>query len=158
MAVFPQPSVAIYTRVVVSKQPTKFTMSLTNVTTGVPQASDAETEEMFGIGTVALHPKGKLAGHVIVGGVISTVRVMICVHVALLPHASVALYVLVVVSTHPAVLTASLTNVIVTAPQASVADTELISAPGTVALHPGKFSGAGQVITGGVVSTVRIIS
>ena len=63
-----------------------------------------------------------------------------------------------VVSTHPAVLTASLTNVIVTAPQASVADTEVISGAGTVALHPGKLSGAGHVMTGGVVSTVLIIS
>ena len=66
-----------------------------------------------------------------VGGVTSTVLVIICVHVALLPQASVARYVLVVVSVHPDVATTSPTKVIVTAPHASVAVTELISGAGT---------------------------
>jgi len=73
-----------------------------------------------------------------------------------LPHASVALYVLIVVSVQLTVLTASPTNVIATAPvQLSVAVTEVISAAGTVALHA-KFKVAGQLIVGGVTSTVHV--
>ena len=66
-------------------------MSLTKVTVGAPQASVAVTDAVLGTGTVALHPgRTTAAGHVIVGGVTSTVLVMVWVHVAVLPHASAA--------------------------------------------------------------------
>ena len=51
----------------------------------------AVTDAMFGAGTVGLHPGRTTAtGHVIVGGVTSTVLVMVWVQVAVLPQASAA--------------------------------------------------------------------
>ena len=55
------------------------------------QLSVADTCVMSGAGTDWLHDNTGGAGQVIVGGVLSTVLVIVCVHVALLPHASVAL-------------------------------------------------------------------
>ena len=65
--------------------------SLRNVTVGVPlQPSIATTDDGSGAGTTALHVLSvTLPGHVIVGGVISTVLVIVCEQVALLPHTSV---------------------------------------------------------------------
>jgi hypothetical protein len=131
---------------------------LTKVTVGAPHASVAVTVPIFGAGTVPLHPgTTTAAGHVIVGGVTSTVLVKVCVQVAVLPQASVAMYVLVVVSVHPTRLTASLTKVTVGAPHASVAVTDVISGAGTVPLHPGTTTAGGHVIVGGVTSTVLVI-
>jgi hypothetical protein len=67
-----------------------FTTSPTKVTVGVPQASLVVTDAMFGAGTVALQPRVTLAGQVIDGGVISTVLVIVCEQVALLPQPSTA--------------------------------------------------------------------
>src|SRR5688572_28135310 len=157
-AVLPHASVALYLLVVVSVHPDTFTTSLIKVTVGVPHASVAVTEDGLGAGTVGLHP-GKLtvAGHVIVGGVVSIVLVIDCVHSAVLPHASVALYLLVVVSIHPDTFTISLIKVTVGVPHASVAVTEDGLGAGTVGLHPGKLTVAGHVMVGGVVSTVLVI-
>ena len=61
------------------------------VTVGAPHASVAVTDAGFGAGTVGLHPGNTTAtGHVIVGGVESIVLVIVCVHVAVFPHASAA--------------------------------------------------------------------
>ena len=60
------------------------------------------------------------------------------------------------VSVQPAVLTASLTKVTVVVPQASEAVTVLTSGAGTVALQP-RVIVAGQVIDGGVTSTILVI-
>ena len=61
------------------------------VTVGGPHASEAATVAILGTGTVALHPgKTTATGHVIVGGVASKILVIVCVHVAVLPHASAA--------------------------------------------------------------------
>ena len=68
------------------------------------QLSVADTNVTSGAGTGPLHAMVGGAGQVITGGVLSTVLVIVCTHVALLPHASVALYVLNVVSVHPDVL------------------------------------------------------
>ena len=56
------------------------------------------TEAVLAAGIAALHAKVGGAGQVITGGVVSTLREMICVHVALLPHSSVARYVRVLLS------------------------------------------------------------
>jgi hypothetical protein len=56
------------------------TTSLTKVTVGVPHASVAVTEAMFGAGTAWLQVSVGGAGQVMVGGVISTVLVIVCVH------------------------------------------------------------------------------
>src|SRR5687768_3987546 len=157
-AVFPHASVARYVLVVVSVHPVILTASLINVTVGVPHASVAVTEDGSGAGTVGLHPgRFTVAGQVIVGGVVSIVLVIVCVQSAVFPHASVARYVLVVVSTHPVILTASLINVTVGVPHASVAVTDPGLGAGTAGLQPGRFTVGGQVIAGGVVSTVLVI-
>ena len=65
------------------------------------QLSVAVTVVISGAGTVPLHAIVGGAGHVMVGGVLSTVLVIVCTQVALLPHASVARYVLSVVSVQP---------------------------------------------------------
>ena len=67
-----------------------FTASFTNVTVGVPHASLAVTDAMFGAGTLALQPNVRLAGHVIDGGVTSTTLVIVCVQTAELPQPSTA--------------------------------------------------------------------
>ena len=67
------------------------TASLIKVTVGVPQASVAVTDAGSGAGTVGLHPgRFTVAGQVMVGGVVSTVLVIVWVQSAVFPHASVA--------------------------------------------------------------------
>ena len=61
-----------------------------------------------------------------------------------------------VVSVHPVVLTTSLMKVTVGAPQASDTITVETSGAGTDGLHPVRVTFAGQVITGGVLSTVLV--
>ena len=58
---------------------------------------------------------------------------------------------------HPVILTASLINVTVGVPHASVAVTEEGFGAGTVGLQPGRLTAAGQLIVGGVVSIVLVI-
>ena len=55
------------------------------------QLSVAVTKLISGGGTGALHISAGGGGQVMVGGVVSTVLVMICVQVAVLPQPSVAL-------------------------------------------------------------------
>ena len=65
--------------------------SETKVTIAVPpQLSFVTTLAVFAIGTRLAHVTVIFAGHVIEGGVLSN-TVMICEHVAELPHSSVAL-------------------------------------------------------------------
>src|SRR5687767_8363203 len=157
-AVLLHASVARYVLVVVSIHPDTLTTSLINVTVGVPQASVAVTDPGLGAGTAGLQPgRSTVAGQVIVGGVVSTVLVIVWVQSAVLLHASVARYVLVVVSIHPDTLTTSLMNVTVGELQPSVAVTDDGFGAGTAGLHPGRLSVTGQVIMGGVVSTVLVI-
>ena len=59
--------------------------------TGPVQLSVAVTNVISGAGTVPLHAITGGAGHVITGGVLSTVLVIVCTQVALLPQPSVAL-------------------------------------------------------------------
>ena len=54
------------------------------------QLSVADTVVISGAGTAPLHAITGAAGQVITGGVLSTVLVIVCTQVALLPHASVA--------------------------------------------------------------------
>ena len=91
MAVFPHGSVAMYVLVVVSVHPTKLVTSLTKVTVGAPQPSDVVTDAVFGAGTAMLHPANvTFDGHVMVGGVTSTVLVMVWLQVLEFPQPSVA--------------------------------------------------------------------
>ena len=81
---------------VVSVQPAVLTASLTKVTVGVPQASDAVTVLTSGAGTVALQPRVIVAGQVIDGAVRSAVHVTVEVAVAELPQPSEAVNVLII--------------------------------------------------------------
>ena len=75
----------------VSVHPDVVTTSPTCVIVIVPvQLSVALTCVISGAGTVPLHAITGAGGHVMVGGVLSTVLVIVCTQVALLPHASVA--------------------------------------------------------------------
>src|SRR4026208_1076562 len=158
VALLPQPSVALYVLNVVSVQPDVLVLSLTKVIViGPVQLSVAVTKVTSGGGTGPLHTMVGAAGHVITGGVTSTVLVIVCTQVALLPHASVALYVLKIVSVQPDVLVWSPTCVITIGPvQLSVAVITVMSGAGTGPLHT-MVVAAGHVITGGVTSTVLVI-
>src|SRR6187200_3726863 len=92
VAAFPQASTALYVLVVTSVQPVVSMASLTKVTVAFPQASMTVTFATFGAGTAPLQTAIViLAGHVMVGGVVSTVLVIVCEHVAAFPQASTAL-------------------------------------------------------------------
>ena len=135
VAVFPQPSVAIYVLVCDLKQPSGITDPSDDVMPGVPQSSVAMATP--GAGTLSgLHPRSEPRGqNVNTGGVTSTVRVNTCVQVAVFPHPSVAVYVLVCVLKQPSGITAPNDEVIPGVPQSSVA----MAAPGAGTadgLHP----------------------
>src|SRR5204863_362345 len=122
---------------------------------GVPQLSEAVAVPAAGT-PVGLHPRLEPAGHdVNTGAKVSTVHVNVCVHVEELPHASVAVYVLVCELVHPLTLTVPSEEVMFGVPQLSVA--VAVPAAGTpVGLHP-RLEPAGQdVNTGAVVSTVHV--
>jgi len=124
----------------------------------VPHASVAVTDPGLGAGIAGLQPgRFTVAGQVIVGGVVSTVLVIVWVQSAVLLHASVARYVLVVVSTHPETLTTSLINVTVGVLQPSLAVTDDGFGAGTAGLQPGRFTVAGHVITGAFTSLTKMV-
>src|SRR6188474_3241837 len=72
----------------VSVQPAVTVTSLTNVTVGVPHASDAVTEVISAAGTASPHCTVILAGQEITGGVASVFLIIVWAHVAVLPQAS----------------------------------------------------------------------
>ena len=133
---------------------------LTCSTVTVPgQASLAVTSVVFGAGIDALHESASVAGQVIVGGVTSILRVIVCVHVALLPHSSVALYVLIYVSVQFTVdCSTVLTCSTVTVPgQASLAVTSAVFGAGIVLLQE-SASVAGQRTVTLVTYTLLFLS
>ena len=76
----------------------------------------------------------------------------------LLLHASVTLYVLVVVSVQPTSTATSDTKATVGVPQLSASPvTTVISGAGTAALHPARLIAAGLDAVGGVLSNVLVI-
>ena len=90
VAVFPQPSVAVYVRVCVRKQPFGIIDPNEFVIVGVPQASVAVAAPGAGKPD-GLQPRSDPAGqNVNVGGVVSAVQVNTCVQVAVFPQPSVA--------------------------------------------------------------------
>lgn len=95
---------------------------------------------------------------VIVGGVLSCVQVTVDDAVAVLPHASIAVNVLICDRVHPVDWTAPSLDVTIGAPHASVA-VALPNAAAIAALEGLQLStpGAVTVIVGGVMSCVQII-
>jgi hypothetical protein len=95
VAVLPQASVAVDVLVCDRRQPLEEMLPKAEVIVGVPQASVAVAAP--GAGTpVGLQPRSEPGGQKVnTGGVTSTVHVNTCWQVAVLPQASVAVYVLV---------------------------------------------------------------
>ncbi len=157
VAVFPHPSVAVYVLVCVRKQPFGITAPSDDVMPGVPQSSVAVAAPGAGTPPPGLHPRSEPGGqNVNTGSVTSTVQVNTCVQVAVFPHPSVAVYVLVCVLKQPFGITAPSDDVMPGVPQSSVA----VAAPGAgtppPGLHPRSEPGGQNVKTGGVTSTVQV--
>ena len=122
---------------------------------GVPQSSVATAAPGAGI-PIGLQPRSEPGGqNVNTGGVTSTVQVNTCVQVAVFPHPSVAVYVLVCDLKHPSSITDPSDEVMPGVPQSSVA----MAAPGAGTpdgLHPRSEPSGQNVNTGGVTSTVQV--
>jgi acyl CoA:acetate/3-ketoacid CoA transferase alpha subunit len=155
VAVFPQPSVAVYVRVCDRRQPLVLTEPSALVMVGVPQASVAVAVPAAGT-PVGLQPRSLPAGQLVnVGGVTSTVQVNTCVQVAVFPQPSVAVYVRVCERRQPLLVTEPSALVMVGVPQASVA--VAVPAAGTpVGLQPRSLPAGQLVNVGGVTSTVQV--
>ena len=132
-----------------------------DVIVGVPQASVAVAVPSAALISVlvGLHDKVRAAPVVvIVGGVVSSVQVAVLEAEEVLPHASVAVHVLVWLLAHPLLTTAPSVEVSVGVPQASVAvavpSVALIS--DAVGLHDKVRAAPVAVIVGGVVSSVQV--
>src|SRR5512143_1920636 len=128
--------------------------SPSQVTTGTPQLSLAVNNAIFAAGTSPIHSKVRSAGHVIVGGVISS-TVIVWAHVVVFPQLSSAIYVRVMIRGHVPLQT-SPSQVTTGTPQLSLAVTNAIFAAGTSPIHS-KVRSAGHVIVGGVISSTVIV-
>jgi hypothetical protein len=156
VAILPYASVALYVHVMVSVGQLPDETSPTCVTMTAPQLSDAVPPAKSGGGTSGSHCTVTFGGHVIVGGVVST-TVMVCVQVAMLPHASVAFQVRVIVCAFPQPEAAESLKVTVgVRPQLSVA-VAIPVADGLVLAGHCSVALVGHVITGGVVSATLTI-
>ena len=153
VAELPHVSVARYVRVI-TRGHVPLDASPTKTTVVLPQLSDAVTDAVAGAGTFASHCTVTDAGHVTTGGVVSF-TVIVCVHVAELPHVSVARYVRVM-TRGQVPLEASPTNITVAVPQLSEAVTDAVAGAGTFESHC-TVTGAGHAIVGGVVSFTVIV-
>src|SRR5882724_7958377 len=125
--------------------------------TAPPQVSLVITLLVFGAGTWLAQSTVKLAGHVMLGGLVS-LMVMVCVQVALFPHWSVARYVRLMINcpTQLLELIESPCQLTVTAPpQLSLVVTLLVFGAGTWLAQP-TVRLAEQVMLGGLVSLTVI--
>jgi hypothetical protein len=165
VAVLPQASVAVNVLVWERAHPLLETAPSDDVTVGVPHASVAVAEPNAALmaADVGLHPSAPLAGvpvAVILGAVTSTVHVAVRDAVAVLPHASVAVHVLVCEREHPLLITSPVDEVCVGVLQASVAVAEprAASIAAEVGLHPrAPLAGVPvAVIVGAVTSAVHV--
>lgn len=136
-------------------QPPAIVTSL-NVTVGVEQLSVAVAEPVVAGSVLTVHWMVTFAGHEMTGGVLSSTN-MIWTHVDELLHASVAVHVLVIVLSWgqpPAIVTSE--NVTAGIEQLSVAVAVPVLA-GSVLSEHSIVTSTGQVITGGVLSSTKIV-
>src|SRR5207247_2096488 len=153
----PQASVAVKVRRIV-KLPVQLPGMITSLCVTVGDGSQASVTVgvPVALGSVeSVQDTVVFAGQVIAGGVVST-TVIVCWQVLLLPHASVAVKVRVIVSVLPQPGTLVSLNVTVVAPQVSEAVAVPVAA-GLVSPVHSTVAFAGQVIVGGVVSTTVIV-
>jgi hypothetical protein len=132
-------------------------LSLTWVTVVGPQLSLDVTLPVLTGGTWLAHCTVTLLGHVIDGGVLST-AVISCMQVAVLPQASVAVYVLTTVKLfgHVCPVVAS-EEVTVTAPAQLSEVVTLPGAGGGTPVEHCTVTLGGQVMVGGVLSKTCIV-
>src|SRR4030095_15213823 len=143
------------------EQPVLFIIPSEELTVGVPQPSVAVAAPSAALiaAAVGLQPGGSgVCVTVITGGVRSAVHVMVLVSVAVLPHASTAVNVLVCDLEQPVLFIIPSEELTVGVPHASVAvaapSAALIAA--AVGLHPGGSGVCVTVMTGGVISSVQV--
>ena len=89
------------------------------------------------------------------GAIVSSVEI-VCVSETVLPHSSVAVQVLVIISVLPQAATVLSVNVIVVIPQVSVAVAVPVAEGSVLSVHSTVVS-AGTVKTGAVVSSTEIV-
>ena len=135
-------------------------LSFTKVTLGEEQLSKASvTTALFGLAKVPLQPEISIeVGFEAVGKVVSIVRIKFCVTLMKFPHASVILYVRMVVSVQPETVgELSFTKVTLVVEQLSDASvTTAIFGLAKVPLQPEISIEFGLEAVGDVVSMVRI--
>jgi hypothetical protein len=151
----PHESVAVYVRICVLVQLFVDTAPSDEVILALPQSSVAVALPAAGTPD-GLHPSVESAGQKVnTGATESTVHVNTSVHVTVLPHASVAVYVLFCTRVHPLAITEPREFVIVGVPQLSVA----VALPGAgtpEGLHPKSEPGGQNVNTGATESVVQV--
>jgi hypothetical protein len=132
--------------------------SLTKEIVGVPQASVAVTEAMFGAGTDALQPRVMLTGQVMTGGLLSAVHVTVLAAVAELPQPSEAVNVLICDALHALVVTGPSVNVTIGDPHAAVAVADPSAAVISEAegLQPRVTEAGVIIIVGGLGALVQV--
>jgi hypothetical protein len=135
------------------------TISPTCITVVVPpQLSDDVTAAIFAEGTSPAHCTVTFAGQVMDGGVSSN-TVIVCIQVAVLPHRSVALYVLAIVNLLAQVMfviTSPACASRTAPPQLSLAMTAVVLAAGTWLAHCTVIF-AGHVMDGGMLSKTVMV-
>ena len=99
VAVLPHASVAVYVRVWERLQPFSVIVPSADDIVGTPQLSVANAVPSAGM-LVGLQPKSAPAGHDVNSGFTSSLTLIICVQVAVLPQASVAVHVRVIMLLH----------------------------------------------------------
>lgn len=122
-----------------------------------PQLSTAVTPVVAAVGIVLAHETVTAVGHVTVGAMLSN-TVIVCAQVDMFPHASVALYLRVIVNLFAQITLPvwSLTNAKVMAPvQLSVALTPAVVCAGTSDAQL-TVTGAGQLMLGATLSRTVI--
>jgi hypothetical protein len=158
-AELPHASVAVNVLVCVRVHPVPAIEPSTAVTVGVPQLSVAVALPNAALISAVLGLQGAgVCVTVIVGGVASTVLVSCCVTVLKLPHTSVTLYVLILVSVQPDKLgVLSLTKVTVGVLQLSASSvTTAGSAAGNDPLQTVRLMEAGLLAVGATLSVTVI--
>jgi hypothetical protein len=161
VAVLPQASIAVNVLVCEAEQEVVDIVPSLNVIVGVPQPSVAVAVPRPAVISEAKGLQPRVVGPpdvVIVGGTTSEVHVTVLTAVAVLPQASTAVNVLVCVCVHVPVTGPSVNEILVTAPQASVA----VAVPRAASIRPAAGLHASvsvvpvAVITGGVRSEVQV--
>ena len=154
-AVLPQSSVAVQVREMVSVLPQPGAEESEKLTEASPQESLAVAEPVAEGPVGSPHSTVASAGQVMSGGVVSTTEI-VWTQEAVLPQSSVAVQVREMVSVLPQPGAEESEKLTVASPHESLAVAEPV-AEGPVGSPHSTVASAGQLMTGGVVSTTKIV-